>query len=111
MKEKMKVVVIEKGKWIGGIPDKLIGPCVICGCRVDFDYKVDDSFWERISPPNYKRDVICLRCLDIIATTKGENVCNYIESVFYTGEGKTMELLGDILYLYDKSKETGGEKV
>lgn len=99
----MKNINIKKDEWIDAIPDKLICPCSICGCRVDFDYVVDDDFWAFIVPQEYRLDVLCLRCLDIIAKRKGENVCDYIERIYYCGEGKTMELLRNNLYLFNRN--------
>lgn len=103
-KGELKTIAIKERTWIDAIPDKLILPCSICGCRVDFDYVVDDDFWSKIVPIQHQQQVICLNCLDILATQKGENVCEHIETVFYCGEDKTIQLSPDVLYLYKKKK-------
>lgn len=98
----MKIITIKKDHWIDAVPDGLDLPCSICGCRVDFDYHVDDEFWEKMVPRAYKLGVICLRCLDVMATLKGENVCEHLENVFFCGENKTILLSPNCVYIYNK---------
>ena len=93
---------IKNGEWIDGIPSPLVSPCLLCGCKVNFDYTVDDSFWTRIVPLEYKLGVICLKCLDTLATIKGENVCDHILNLYWCGDNKTLKLIPHSLFLYDK---------
>jgi hypothetical protein len=97
----MKNIKIKEGEWIDALPDKLILPCSLCGCRVDFDYHVDDTFWNMIVPKEHHLNVVCLNCLDVMATQKGENIGEHIEKVYYCGEGKTIDLLKRSVYLYN----------
>ena len=62
--------------WIDALPDKSALPCSICGCRVDFDYIVEDFFWDKIIPQKHKLNVVCLNCLDVLAKQKDENAKN-----------------------------------
>lgn len=98
----MEIKNIPEGTWPDAIPDKLISPCSVCGCRVDFDYHVDDDFWNEIVPYEHKHNVVCFHCLDIMATSLGENICDHVQQIYYCGEKKTMLLNGEILYLYEK---------
>jgi len=88
--------------WIDSLPDKLLLPCSICGCRVDFDYIVDDFLWNEVVPKQHKLNVVCLNCLDVLATEKGENVCEHIKRMFYCGEEKTMTLFCGPTFHYQK---------
>ena len=88
--------------WIDALPDKSILHCSICGCRVDFDYIVEDFLWDKVVPKKHKRNVVCLNCLDVLAKEKAENVCEHIKKIFYCGEGKTMTLFHGPTYHYKK---------
>lgn len=80
--------------------------CSNCGCKVNFDYIVSDSFWDEIVPPEHRLNVICLRCLDEMATLKGEDICDHIETVYYLGVNKTMRLTPKVMFSY-KAKTSG----
>lgn len=99
----MNTIRIVKNEWPDSIPDKLVLPCSVCGCRVDFDYLVDDDFWNKIVPIIHRRNVVCLRCLDRMATTFEENICTHIQPICFCGEGKTIILNPVMAYVYVKS--------
>lgn len=90
--------------WIDSLPNKLLSSCSICGCRVDFDYTVEDFLWDKVVPKKHKLNVVCLNCLDVLATEKGENVCEHIKKIFYCGEEKTMILFCGPTFHYKKLK-------
>ena len=71
-------------KWNFGIPDKLTLKCSLCKKEVIFDYRINDEIWKRFVPDEYRRGVICLRCLDekILAKNNIE-LKNVLERVFY----------------------------
>ena len=78
--------------WIEGIPDKLTLNCAECGNKPNFDYRVKDEMWSKVIEGGNQRGVVCLNCFDKLAEKKGIDVGDYLEVVFYLGEGKTIEL-------------------
>lgn len=98
----MKKITVSD-KWPEAISDGCSLPCSICHKKkVFFDYKVNDNFWQEVAPKEYRLDVICLPCLDKLATKKGLDVASYLESVQFTGIGKTVILLPSKVYYYEK---------
>ena len=98
----MKKIKIENGKWIGSVSDGLTLPCKICGNYTNFDYKVTDNIWSVIVDSKIKTNVICLSCLDRIATEKKIDISEHIENIQFTGINKTIKLLPTIVYYYEK---------
>ena len=85
---------------------KTPNPCSVCGCRVDFDYIVSNTFWDMIVPHKYHLKVVCLHCLDEMATEKGEDICDHIENIYYSGVNKTMKLTPKVMFSF-KAKTPG----
>jgi len=100
-KEKNRKIIISD-KWPEAISDGLSLPCSICGIIPMFDYHVDDDFWSRIVPGHIRRDVICLPCLDGLAHNVQLDVAEHIEFVHFTGIGKTVVLIPERTYYYEK---------
>lgn len=98
--EKAMKKVIVSNEWPEAISDGLNLLCPLCNHLPAFDYKVSDSLWETVVPDEYKRGVICLRCLDILASKPGLDVAEHLEFVQFTGIGKTIVLLPDTTYYY-----------
>jgi len=94
-------------EWPEGIPDHLISECAVCNRVPDFDYKVNDQFWYEITDEEdfKKRGVVCLPCLDKMCAEAGKDLSKYLEVVYFTGEGKTIELKPVTSYLYDKKPD------
>jgi len=97
----IKIYNITKGNWIAGVSDGLILPCRICGKVPKFDYRVDDAFWKRVVDKKDRTWVICLPCLDKLASDKGLDVAKHLIDVQYTGIGKTIELTPSKIYYYE----------
>jgi hypothetical protein len=58
-----------------------------------FDYAVDGQFWRDVVPNEWHVAVLCLPCLDVVATEHGRDVAAALRFVQFTGIGKTV-LLG-----------------
>lgn len=98
--------ITEKDQWPDAICDGLSLPCQLCGLIPDFDYRVTDWLWREVVTDNLKRGVICLPCLDVIATASGLNVNNHLEEVQFTGRGKTVVLKPTAVYYYTPAPPT-----
>ena len=90
------------GKWPEGISDGLILPCAICKCWVMFDYNVDDAFWSLTVPIHIRRDVVCLPCLDTLASAMGLDIATNLRQVQFTGIGKTIVLLPEKTFYHNE---------
>ena len=88
-------------KWLGGISDGLTLPCALCGNIPHFDYRVDDKFWKLIVHKKYKLGVVCLSCLDKLATAARLDVTDHIENLQFTGIGKTIVFVPEKVYYYE----------
>jgi len=88
--------------WPEGISDGLALPCSICHKEVSFDYSVDDKFWQEVVPKEYRLNVICLPCLDKLATENGLDITDHLGSIHFTGIGKTIVYLPSQVYYYKK---------
>ena len=76
--------------------DGLIGGCVRCGKKVPFDFVVEDEFWDRIVlSKEWRRDVLCLPCLDEIACIEGENVHKHLILIYFTGLKSTSAFIAN----------------
>jgi len=100
---KIKEIYI-KSKWIGGISDGLTLQCYLCKRIPKFDFTIEDSFWNKIVPKKYRLGIICLPCLDKLATEKGENVAIYLERIQFTGIGKTILLKPEKIFYYKNKR-------
>lgn len=100
--------IIISNLWPGGISSGLALPCSVCHKRVFFDFLVDDEFWQRVVPSSYRRDVVCLPCLDRLATKNGLDVASHLEDIQFTGIGKTVICLPSQVYYYKKQKTKKG---
>jgi len=87
-------------EWIGGISDGLTLPCALCGHIPHFDYRVDDKFWNCIVHESIGLGVVCLSCLDKLATAAGLDVADHIEDLQFTGMGKTIVFAPEKTYYY-----------
>lgn len=98
----MKEYHVKRGEWPDDVPvsDGLTLPCRICHKKLKFDYTVDDDFWKRVVDQRHKNKVICLLCLDKLASVKGENVAKHLIRVQFIGVGKTINLLPDKVFYY-----------
>jgi len=101
-KMKVKVFKMTKGNWIPGVSDGLTLACPICGKVPKFDYRIDDTFWRKVVAKKYRLGVVCLPCLDKLATKKGLDIAKNLEVIQYTGIGKTIELIPWKVYYYEK---------
>lgn len=95
----MKKIII-KDKWPDGISDGLSLKCQRCGHLPYIDYNVTDVFWKKVVPEELRLGVICLRCLDELATQIDENVANYLIRLQFTGKGKTLEMTPKQVFYY-----------
>jgi len=94
--------IIVSNSWPSGISDGLVLPCSVCHKQVFFDYLVDDEFWQEVVPKKYRLDVVCLPCLDKLATKDGLDITDYLKSIQFTGIGKTIIFLPFRVYYYKK---------
>lgn len=91
--------------WVGGIPDHHDSPCAKCGQYKNVCYYVSDEFWLSImSDDEDRRAVVCLMCFDEICESRNIDMTHFIEKVFYTGIGKTIEMKPIKEYIYHKNK-------
>lgn len=93
------------GDWPAGISDGLIPHCAICNQRQWIDYTVDDEFWTNVIPRCIENKVVCLDCLDMLATLIGLDVTNSLLSVQFTGREKTIVLAKEKVYYYRNDRE------
>jgi len=100
----MKIYTIERGQWIPGVSDGLTLPCGVCGKIPKFDYKVDSDFWRKVVDKKHRLGVVCLPCLDKLASNKGLDVGKHLIDVQFTGIGKTIELLPDKIFYYQNKE-------
>lgn len=96
----VKIYNIDENNWIAGVSDGLTLPCEICGKIPKWDYRVDDDFWRKVVPDKYRLGVICLGCLDKLASKKGLDIAKHLIDVQFTGLGKTIELTPHKIYYY-----------
>lgn len=94
--------IIIKNKWVAGVSDGLTLPCRKCGLIPNFDFGVDSIFWKQVVPEEWRLDVVCLHCLDKLATKKGLDVTTHIETVQFTGIGKTIILNPSKVFYYKR---------
>lgn len=99
-----KIIKLSRDNWMPAISDGLTLPCSICDRIPPFDYSVDSKFWNLIVDDAYKRGVICLPCLDKLAFDKGHDISTHLESVQFTGIGKTIELLPSRIFQYEVTR-------
>lgn len=97
---KARIYFISKGNWIAGVSDGLTLPCGICGKIPKWDYRVEDSFWRKVAPDEHRLGVICLECLDKLASEKGLDIAKHLIDVQFTGLGKTIELKPVKIFYY-----------
>lgn len=72
----------------------LVLPCIKCGAKVPFDYVVENDFWASIDMPDeWKPNVLCLPCLDELATAQGKSVHEALLLVYFTGKANTSVLI------------------
>lgn len=88
----------------GGISDGLNLLCSICHSKVVWDYTVSDDFWEEVAPAEFRRDVICLYCLDELASAEGLNVGEHLEDLQFVGVDKTVAFIPTQIYTYENRK-------
>lgn len=88
--------------WPEGISNGLTLSCSVCHKQVFFDYLVDDKFWQEVVPKEYRLNVVCLPCLDKLATENGLDVADHLGSIQFTGIGKTIVYLPSQVYYYKK---------
>lgn len=94
--------------WPEAISDGLTLPCSICDHLPKFDYLVEGDLWHEVVPEEFKRGVICLGCLDKLASEKGWDIASYLSRIHFTGIGKTIVLHPDRVYYY-KGESTEGK--
>lgn len=96
--------IIISNSWPGGISDGLTLLCSLCHKQVFFDYLVNDEFWQKVAPNNYHLDVVCLPCLDKLATENGLDIADHLKSIQFTRIGKTIIFLPFQVYYYEKKE-------
>ena len=105
MTKQLAWITIENDElWPETISDGLELLCALCNQKVQFDYHVNDEFWHSVVPASIRRDVICLPCLDKLATDAELNVALYLESVQFIGNGKTISLIPSEVYVYSEEE-------
>ncbi len=96
------IIKISKENWEPAISDGLTLPCGICNHVPPFDYHVDDEFWKLVMADHpHRLGVICLPCFDKLAFDMGHDVSTHLESVQFTGIGKTIELKPSRIFQYE----------
>lgn len=88
--------------WPGGVSNGLVLPCSGCGTKPRFDYNVDDAFWRQVVPDSQRLGVLCLPCLDALASAKGLWVHQHLRQVQFTGERATIVLVPAITFRHSK---------
>ena len=92
---------MRQSSWPEGVSDGLSLPCAICGGHPKFDFRVSDDMWLAVvGGAEYRRGVVCLPCLDGLATEKGLDVSAALLEVQYTGIGKTIILKPEWTHRY-----------
>lgn len=91
-------------KWPEAVCDGLCLPCKCCGNKTMYDYTVTEKFWKEVVPKKYKKWVVCLPCLDKIATEKGRNFGEHLIRVQFTGIKKTIIMEPSTIYDYSDYK-------
>ena len=100
----MRRIELHRGGWEAGISVGLTLPCRVCGKVPKFDYLVDDTFWKQVVEEKDRLDVVCLPCLDKLATAKDLDVSEHLEEVQFTGINKTIMLIPARVYLYNREE-------
>jgi len=95
--------------WPEAISDGLSTPCSCCDVFPAFDYHVDDELWMRVVPQHLRTKVICLPCLDKLATDAGYRIGPYLHEVQYTGNGCTVVLRPYLVHTYGVDEENDHE--
>lgn len=103
---KIKHKQLSKGNWEPSVSDGLNLPCSVCGVVPVFDYHIDDETWEKIAPKAHHLDVICLACLDKLASQKGINISGHLEFIDFCGKNKTIRLVPIEAYHYKENRRT-----
>jgi hypothetical protein len=85
-------------EWPDAICDGLSLPCQLCNSIPKFDYRVTDACWNAIVSDRLSRGVICLPCLDVIATVTKQEI--ELVEVQFTGHGRTIVLKPEVVYSY-----------
>lgn len=93
---------------IPGISDGLLLSCSDCACRVDFDYKVSDTFWRSLVQPPIRQSVLCLRCLDLRVEKAGQLLYPHLECVQFAGHSLTIVLRPSEIYRFDAQSRAEG---
>jgi hypothetical protein len=96
----VKKIKIEYSNWVSGVSDGLTLPCAICGVIPKFDYNVDNEFWKKVVEEKDRLGVICLSCLDDLASLQDLDVSEHLVEVQFTGRGKTIILKPIKVFLY-----------
>jgi len=97
--------IVVKDKWIESVSDGLRLRCPYCKKIPDIDYIVDGKIWNELIPKKYRYGVVCLRCIDKLASEQGIDITNYIKKIYFIGEYKTLELKLSKIYYWKKFKE------
>jgi len=100
----IKRIRLRRDQWEPGVSDGLTLPCAVCGVIPKFDYNVDNDFWKKAVEEKDRLGVVCLSCLDDLATLKGLDVSEHLIEVQFTGNGKTIVLIPAKVFLYPKFK-------
>ena len=79
--------------WPPGISNGLVSDCQVCAQRPTFDYQVDDDIWYRVVPGSMRSGVICLPCLDVLASEVGVDINQHMHEVQFAGCKSTLVLL------------------
>jgi hypothetical protein len=93
--------IIITDKWPEAISDGLTLSCPYCGLIPHIDYRVDDVFWKKVVPKEYRTGVVCLSCLDRIASEVGEDISYHLIETQFTGLNKTLIMKLIKTYHYD----------
>ena len=98
--------IIRMPEYPCGISNGLSIPCSKCHELPRFDYNVTDEIWDKIVPDGFRRGVICLYCLDLLAWKKGIDISRHLIFVQFTGVEKTIVLKPESVYLWNAKKFT-----
>jgi hypothetical protein len=60
--------------------------CKVCRYEDKFDFKVPDEIWNKVVPDKYRRRVVCLKCFDQFAFTRGVKYSDSLSTLYFAGE-------------------------
>lgn len=93
----------DNSQWPESLSDGLTIPCSHCGEIPRFDYIVDDSIWATLVPKENRTGVVCLPCLDALASRRGIRIASHVRKIEFTGTGATVRCEPTLVHEYDRA--------